>query len=116
MTGLPASRSATLLILLPRSTRARIIAADFGGATHHLLNRLAVSGSRHAGLFQLAALAALEGFFQLIYGSGNVARRLVAVTIASRRSRRLPRNHRTRWRSSFRSLQNLHQVEIAHRL
>src|SRR5450432_252401 len=73
----------TLLILLPRPAGARVIPPNFFLPADNLLHRLSVSRTRHASLFQFAALAAHEGFFQLVRGSGHHARRTLAVAIAA---------------------------------
>ena len=56
----------TLLVLFTGTTWAGIVAADFFLASNHLLDGLRVAGSGHTGLLQLTALAAHEGFFEII--------------------------------------------------
>jgi hypothetical protein len=72
-----------LLEFLPGAAGARIVAPDFFLPANHLLNWLHVAGSSHARLFQFAALAAHEGFFQIVSGSRNQARRAVSVPSSS---------------------------------
>ena len=64
-------RTAALLIFLARSARAGIVAADFGGASDDLLHGLTIAGTGHACLFEFAALAALERFFEIVHRSGD---------------------------------------------
>ena len=54
---------------LAGAARAGIVAAHFFLAANDLLNGLHVPGASHARLFQFAALAAHEGFFQIVGGS-----------------------------------------------
>jgi hypothetical protein len=60
------SRPAAFLVFLARATRTRIVAPHLGAAAYDLLHRLHIARSGHARLFQLAALAALEGFLNFI--------------------------------------------------
>src|SRR5208282_3296255 len=62
--------AAAFLVLFPRAARTRIVASDLGRAADHLLHRLQVTGAGHASLLQLAALLALEGFFDFVNGGG----------------------------------------------
>jgi len=59
--------AAALFVFLARSARAGIVAPDFGGSSHNLLYRLTIAGTGHACLFEFTALAALEGFFQIVH-------------------------------------------------
>jgi hypothetical protein len=47
-----------------------------------LLNGLRVARAGHARLFQFALLLALEGFFEVVHGSRNLARRTAVATAA----------------------------------
>jgi len=64
--GILSVRPAALLVLLARTAGAGIVATDFGGATHDLLNRRTISGASHPGLFEFAAFASLEGLFNIV--------------------------------------------------
>ena len=55
-----------LFILFARSARAWVVAADFIGAANDLLDGLLLAAPGHAGLFQFAALLALESFLQIV--------------------------------------------------
>ena len=61
---------------------AGIVAANLF-ATDDLLYLLCGACSRHASLFQFAALLALEGLFQVIYRCGHTPRRTVAVAVSA---------------------------------
>src|SRR5438445_892516 len=122
-TGLGVSPAA-FLILLPRTARAGIVAPDLRAAAHDLLYGLSVSGAGHAGLFQLAALAALEGFFEIVHGGCNCLWRTLSVAV--RTAAGAKRGHASVcapqlfWASAgtrsdsacFATADNLHQVEI----
>ena len=56
------------LILLARAAGAGIVSSHFFLAADDLLHGLRVSCSGHARLFEFAALAAHEGFFQFVSG------------------------------------------------
>jgi hypothetical protein len=58
-------RAAALLVFFAGTTGTRIVASDFRAAANHLLDLL-IAGTGHTGLFQFAAFAALEGFFEII--------------------------------------------------
>ena len=58
-----ALRAVALFVFLAGAAGAGIVAAYFFLRSHDLLHLLRVSRTGHAGLFQLAALAAHEGFF-----------------------------------------------------
>jgi hypothetical protein len=72
-----------LLVLLPGAAGARVVAADFSAAAHHSLDRLALAGTGHTGLFEFATLAALESLFKVIDGSGDRTGRTMTVSIGS---------------------------------
>src|SRR5690242_4643380 len=74
-------RPVALLVFLPRSTRAWIVAAHFVGTAHHLLHGLRFPAPGHARRLELAALLPLEGFLQIVNRGCNVAwRPTVAAT------------------------------------
>src|SRR5689334_15557068 len=99
--------SAALLVLLAAPARTGIIAANFISA-NYLLYRLHLTGTRHAGLFQLAPLSTLESFFHIIHRRG-----CTAAMIGSERAGRLAvevstRADACRRRTLLRSLDHLH--------
>jgi hypothetical protein len=55
-----------LLEFLAGAAGARIVAAHFFLPANDLLNRLHVASAGHARLFEFAALAAHESFFQIV--------------------------------------------------
>jgi len=59
-------RPVALFVFLAGSAGAGIVAAYLLLRAHNLLNLLRLTGSGHARLFQFAALAAHEGFFELV--------------------------------------------------
>jgi hypothetical protein len=59
-------RAVALFILLARAAGAWVVSSHFFLSADDLLNGLRVSGSGHARLFELAAFAAHEGFFQFV--------------------------------------------------
>jgi hypothetical protein len=63
-----------LLILLPGSTWAGIIAADFLGAAHDLLYSALLAASGHARLFEFPTFLALEAFFKIVNGGRYLPR------------------------------------------
>src|SRR6267154_4998140 len=105
-----------------------MVAANFRTATHDLLNRLPIAGTCHARLFEFAAFAALEGFFEIIHGCCNGLRRTLPVSVCSatgpnyRTSRRAAlililrtSAGRTNW-ARVAPANNLHQVEVPRRV
>ena len=79
----PTLRAVALFVFLAGAAGAGIVAAYFFLRADDLLHLLRISGAGHAGLFQLAALAAHEGFFQVVGRSCDQARRFVAVPTTS---------------------------------
>src|ERR1700691_3665488 len=73
-----------LFEFLSRPAGAGIVAAHFFLAANDLLHWLRFAASGHARLFQFAALAAHEGFFQIVRGSCDQARRTMSVPACSR--------------------------------
>ena len=72
-----------LLVFLAGAAGTGVVAAYFFLGADDLLHLLRISGAGHASLFQFAALAAHEGFFQLVRGSGNHSGRTAAIAIAA---------------------------------
>src|SRR5215469_735819 len=110
--------AAALLVLLAGAAGAGIVAADLGPAANHLLDGLAVSRPGHAGLLEFAALLALEGFLEDVYGSGDLAGRAAAIAVVSVSNRsscraklRIGWSGRSGW--GFAAADDLHQVQIA---
>src|ERR1700676_1549046 len=73
------SSPVALLEFLTRAAGAGIVAAHFFLRADYLLHRLHIASARHARLFQFAALAAHERFFQIVGGSGDQAWRVMAI-------------------------------------
>src|SRR3984957_4082457 len=117
-------RPVALLEFLTRSTGAWIVAAHFFLSANDLLNRLHFSAAGHARLFEFAALAAHEGFFQIVGGSRDEAWRAMsssarALLRGHSRLRAMARGFgslRTTRPRIWRTLNNLHQVKIAGRV
>jgi len=61
-------RAVALFVFLTGTAGAGIVSSYFFLAADDLLYGLCVSCAGHAGLFQLAAFAAHEGFFQFVSG------------------------------------------------
>src|SRR5271167_3283547 len=117
------SRAVALLVLFPGPARARIVPPNFFLPTDDLLYWLRISGSGHTRLFELTSLTTHEGLFQFIGRGGHHARRSPSVAISRMRCRGSgfwPRpnrcGRRTTCASIRRSLQDLHQVQVADRV
>src|SRR5579872_6945479 len=76
-----AAGTAALLVFFSGAAWTGVVASDLSCAAYHLLYRLQIAGTRHAGLIQFTAFPALEGFFDFIDGGGHLPLWLVPVTI-----------------------------------
>jgi hypothetical protein len=76
-------RAVALFEFLAGAAGARVVAANFFLSANDLLYWRNVACAGHARLFQFAALAAHEGFFQIVGGCCYQARRVMSVSATS---------------------------------
>src|SRR5262249_34823403 len=121
-------RPAALLILLPAAAGTGIIPPDLVSADD-LLHRLHLAGAGHARLLQLATLAALEGFVDVVHRGDSPRRSMRRASVATRGSSNARGAGSTSARSAIgrtaaaveRStvlapFDHLHQIQVADRL